>query len=183
MHEDITTKKGVRSENIVSKIAQEIKGYARSHHYSYNNFKQIIHIVDIDGAYLDQDKIHEDTFSKKLRYSEEGIYTSNVKGIVARNTVKKDNIFRLESKSIIWNIPYRVYYMSSNLDHVLYNKLNSSDNEKENDAYAFAKKYKNDVNGFVKYMCDSDFSVKGNYRDSWAFLKSQTRSIVRCSNL
>ena len=32
-------------------------------------------------------------------------------------------------------MPYRAYYMSANLDHVLYDKLNSSDKDKENDAF------------------------------------------------
>ena len=49
--------------------------------------------------------------------------------------------------------------MSCNLDHVLYNKRNSTDEEKENDAYAFAKQYKGDRDGFVKFISESSFSV------------------------
>ena len=73
--------------------------------------------------------------------------------------------------------------MSCNLDHVLYDKRNSTDEEKENDAYAFAKKYKNDVVSFMNYMCGSAFSVKGDFKDSWEFIEKDMRSIERYTNL
>ena len=52
MHGDITTRKGVRSDNIVAKVGDEVRKYAKSNHYTSKHFKQIIHIVDMDGAYI-----------------------------------------------------------------------------------------------------------------------------------
>ena len=83
----------------------------------------------------------------------------------------------------IWNIPYRVYYMSCNLDHVLYGKRNSSDDEKEKDAYNFAKMYRNENELFLKYICDSEFSVKGDFKKSWEFIEEDMNSIERYTNL
>lgn len=54
----------------------------------------------------------------------------------------RKNIDRLKVTGQIWNLPYGIYYMSCNLDHALYGKLNSADEEKEEDAYAFAKSIK-----------------------------------------
>ena len=34
MHGDITTRKGVSAENIVAKIGNEVKSYAKSQHYT-----------------------------------------------------------------------------------------------------------------------------------------------------
>lgn len=73
--------------------------------------------------------------------------------------------------------------MSCNLDHVLHNKRNSTDAEKETDAYAFAKKYKNNVDGFVSFICDSDFSVNGDYKESWIHIETGMNSIERYTNL
>ena len=73
--------------------------------------------------------------------------------------------------------------MSCNLDHVLYNKRNSSDEEKENDAYAFARKYKDDIKGFISYMFDSDFSANTNYEESWKYIEEGMNSIERNTNL
>ena len=145
MHGDITTRKGVNSKNIVSKIGNDVKTYAKSQHFTAINFKQIIYTM-------------------------------------ARNEQKRDNLFRLRNCGNIWNIPYRVYYMSCNLDHVLYDKRNSSDEEKENNAYEFAKKYKDNLEEFIKFICKSTFSVNGDYRESWNYIEKDMNSIDRHTN-
>ena len=73
--------------------------------------------------------------------------------------------------------------MSCNLDHVLYNKQNSSDEEKENDSYAFAKRYKNDVPGFLKFISESSFSVGEDYLSSWKYIQQENHSLERHTNL
>ena len=183
MHGDISTRTGVNSKNIVAKIGNEIKAYAKSNHYKASDFKQIIHIVDTDAAYLADEKILEDLECKELLYQDDGIHTNNVGKVISRNKQKTDNLYRLKSCGNIWGIPYRVYYMSCNLDHVLYNKRNSSDEEKEENAYAFAKKYKNNVREFIEFMCESLFSVKGDFRESWEFIEVDMHSIERYTNL
>ena len=59
MHGDITTRRGVSSKNIVAKLGNEVTAYAKSQHYKASDFKQIIHIVDTDGAYIPDDNIME----------------------------------------------------------------------------------------------------------------------------
>lgn len=73
--------------------------------------------------------------------------------------------------------------MSCNLDHVLYNKRNSTEEEKEEDAYDFARKYKKDLKGFTDFMCCSDFSVHHDYQTSWAYIEEGMNSIERHTNL
>lgn len=183
MHGDITTRKGVTSQNIVAKLGKDVTMFARSRHYTAKDFKQIIHIVDTDGVYIPNESIYEKLNCETVIYEENGIYTKDVKNIVERNKQKRENLFRLRTCGKIWNIPYRVYYMSCNLDHVLHNKQNSTDEEKENDAYAFAKKYKSDLNGFVEFMCNSDFSINGEFKSSWEHIEKDMNSIKRYSNL
>lgn len=183
MHGDITTRKGVRSDNIVAKIGDEVRAYAKSQHYSSKDFKQIIHIVDTDGAYIPDEKIISAPEVEKISYESDGIHTSDQQGIIERNKQKTGNLYRLRGTGQIWKVPYRVYYMSCNLDHVLHNKRNSTDEEKETDAYAFAKKYRNDVDGFVNLICDSEFSVNGDYKESWTHIEDGMNSIERYTNL
>jgi hypothetical protein len=73
--------------------------------------------------------------------------------------------------------------MSCNLDHVLYNKLNSSDVEKEADSLNFAKKYKDKIPGFIKFISCSDFSVMTGYEESWDYIKQELHSLKRYTNL
>lgn len=182
MHGDITTRHGVHSQNIIAKLGKDVTAFARSGHYHAKDFKQIIHIVDTDGAYIPDKKIVQKPECKDVWYEEDGIHTANTGKIIDRNRQKRDNLLRLKSNGKIWNIPYRVYYMSCNLDHVLYDRRNSSDEEKEANAYAFARKYKDDVNGFIKFICDSEFSVNGDFQLSWEHIEQGMNSINRYTN-
>ena len=119
----------------------------------------------------------------KVIYEDDGIHAANAEAIKDRNKTKRDNLYRLRTQRAVWGVPYRVYYMSCNLDHVLYNKRNSTDEEKENDAYAFAKQYKGDRDGFVKFISESSFSVMGDFKESWKFIEKDMNSIERYTNL
>lgn len=182
-HGDITTKKGVTASNIVSKIGNFVKQYAHDMHYKASNFQEIIHIVDMDGAYAPDSVIIEDPEAQKPIYNVTEIRTKNPENIVNRNEQKRSNIDRLKSTGQIWNLPYSIYFMSCNLDHALYGKLNSSDEEKERDAYLFAKKYRDDIPGFLTYINRSDFSVGSDYKESWKYITEGLRSLERHTNL
>lgn len=183
MHGDITTRRGVSSKNIVAKLGNEVTAYAKSQHYKASDFKQIIHIVDTDGAYIPDDNIMEKENYLDIRYENDGIYTNNKASVMTRNQQKRDNLYRLRSCGIIWTIPYSLYYMSCNLDHVLYDKKNSTDKDKENDAYVFAKKYKGKVESFKEFICKSPFSVTGDYKGSWDYIEKDLNSVNRYTNL
>ena len=183
MHGDITTRTGVTSQNIVAKVGNEVRAYAKSNHYKTSDFKQIIHIVDTDATYLTEEKILEDQECEELSYQDDGIHTNDVGKVVSRNKQKSENLYRLRSCGNVWGVPYRVYYMSCNLDHVLYDKRNSTDEEKEQDSYTFAKAYKNNVEAFMNFMCKSSFSVKGDFKESWEFIEEDMHSIERYTNL
>lgn len=183
MHKDITAEFGNSSANIVSKIGDEIRGYAKSNHFSKTDFKEIIHIIDMDGAYIPSSSIIQDSSALKPIYSLKDIRTCNKCNIEQRNHNKSSNINRLCSLSEAWSIPYRAFYMSCNLDHVLYNKLNSTDEEKENDSYRFAIKYKDNIPEFLDFITNSDFSVVNGYKESWNFIKQDHHSLERFTNL
>lgn len=180
VHGDLTT----RSGNIKHAIANEVRGYAKSNHFKKGDFQEVIHIVDMDGAYIHDSGVIEDSTAKDPMYSTTEIRTSSPEKIRSRNAQKKNNLNVISSLKKVWgSVDYKSYYMSCNLDHVLYNKLNCSDNEKARLSHAFAKKYKKDVSGFVKFISDSDFSVPGDYNATWDFIKNEKHSLERHTNL
>ena len=146
------------------------------------HFQEIIHITDTDGAYIPDEGVVEDASAEKPEYTLTEIRTANVKGIQHRNAVKSQCLNKLSGAQKIWGIPYQVYYMSCNLDHVLHDKQNSSDEEKEKDALAFVKQYRQDVGGFIKFMTESDFSVTSNYIASWNYIRQGFHSLERHTN-
>jgi hypothetical protein len=182
MHQDITTQQGVTPTNIVTKIADAAKQYAKTFSLKNTDFQAIIHLVDTDGAYIPDDAIVEDPAALDPVYSTTEIRTKNKAGIAFRNACKRSNMDRLVATNSVWSIPYKVYYMSCNLDHVLYNKLNSTDEEKETDAHAFAKQYKDDLPGFLAFVSGSEFSVVNGYKESWSYIRDSVNSLERHTN-
>ena len=164
VHGDITTARNITADKIVAEIGKMVKQYAAQNHFKKSDFKEIVHITDTDGAFISAENVVE---LLERDADEKVIYTTTEIGC-----------------SQIWDIPYHVFYMSCNLDHVLHNKLGSTDEEKEQDAYVFAKKYHRATKDFCDFMIHSDFSVVENYdyRSSWNYIKEELHSLERHSN-
>ncbi|MCD7819260.1 MAG: hypothetical protein LUH07_09455 [Lachnospiraceae bacterium] len=181
---DITSDMTTSAHNIVAKIGNMVKQFAGSTHYKASDFQQVIHLIDMDGAYVSDDVIVKDEVCEKVWYSTTEIRTARPDYIISRNKRKRENIERLCSLGKVWNsIPYRAFYMSANLDHVLYNKINSSNEDKEKNALTFARKYKDCLDEFLVFISDSDFSVCEDYNESWKFIKEEKHSLERHTNL
>lgn len=184
MYRDITTAfNDAPNKNIFTTVGDEIQAYANANHFKKSDFKEIIHLVDMDGAFIPDDNVVEDVTAVKPQYSIIEIRTCNKQGIEYRNKRKRNNINSLCSRSKIWDVPYKVFYMSCNLDHVLYDKQNSSDEEKETNSFKFAKLYKDKIPEFISFISDSKFSVMNGYKESWDFIKQDLHSLERYSNL
>lgn len=184
MHGDITTEVNGKSQSIRNRVTDVIRHHANVNKFTNKDYAQVIHLVDTDGVFIDDKFVVQDDTANSPVYSLQDIKTKNKSGIERRNALKSQNLNELSSIKTIWKIiPYKVYYMSCNLDHVLYDKQNSTDNEKTDYAYNFAKKYKNDLDGFISFISNSSFTVKLDYKESWDFIKSELNSLNRYSNL
>lgn len=183
MHCDITTKNGVNSSNIIKEIANVVKNYADRYHFNSSHFKKIIHITDTDGAFCPNNVIKENPSLYNYIYSISQIEVPNKEYAILRNKQKSLNLLKLIDTKEIWKIPYSIYYMSCNLEHVLFDKLNCSDEEKEKLSYKFAKKYKDNIAEFIDYISNSPFSINDDYSKSWNFIKHDTNSLKRYTNL
>lgn len=183
VHGDITTQSGVTSSNILAKIGTIVQKSTKDNPFKKADFKEVIHIVDMDGAYVKDDCIIEDANAAKTIYSEENIISSDREKIIKRNNQKSSVLDKLSGCRAVWStIPYSCYYMSCNLDHVFYNKLNSSDEDKENDAVRFVKKYRDKTDEFISFITNSDFSVVSGYTKSWEYIKNDLHSLARNTN-
>lgn len=183
-HGDITSDTTTNASNVIAKVTQTVKNYAKNNSLKRQDFQEIIHITDTDGAFISPDAVIADNTVARLTYSPTEIRTKNKSDIEDRNRRKSENINRLISQSFIWtDIPYRLFYMSCNLDHVLHDKLNSSDDEKQDDAHKFAAMYRENIPDFMRFITESDFTVYGNYRETWNFIAQDLHSLERHTNL
>ena len=81
-------------------------------------------------------------------------------------------VFRVVGAIAIFGVSLALVYL-----------LNSSDEEKEEDAYVFAKRYKDHIEEFLTFISDSDFSRMDGYKESWDFIKTDLHSLERHTNL
>lgn len=183
-HGDITSDDNVTESNIIARVCRYIKDFVAERKLKKTDIQQVIHIIDTDGAFIPDDRITQDDSADGFVYSDIGISAKDISEVKRRNAGKRSKIWKLLCNGKMWkDIPYSLYYMSCDLDHALYNKRGSDDLTKENDAHAFAKKYRDDIPCFVKFITESDFSVCDDYKNSWDYIQQGLNSLQRHSNL
>lgn len=182
---DITTQNSTRSENIREKIGDCIKRAIQRDKFLKTDIDLVIHLIDTDGVYIPDNNIIENK-DLKVKYTETHIETNEVENIKKRNDKKRSILNILSSMSSIYKgkniIPYRMFYMSCNLEHVLHNIQNAVDNEKVNLAERLEDEYIDNPEEFVKFMSNSSFTVQGGYKETWEFIKKDLNSLNRYSN-
>lgn len=179
VHGDVTAENGATPQNIVRKVNAFIKDHMSTYRLRKADMLQVVHLMDTDGAYVPDDAVTELATVPKTVYNPGQIIAANRQQIIDRN---RRNMDRLALEPAIGGIPYLAIYMSCNLDHVLYNKLNSHDSDKRKDSLAFALKYRNDIEAFISFINDSDFSVAGDRRETWEYIRQGLNSIDRHTN-
>lgn len=178
---DITTQYGNSSEDIAPKIGNIVKRFSGKI-FKQKDYLEVVHLVDMDGAYIPDENIFEGT-KEKNQYMEESIETAKVKMTIDRNHQKQEILYRMINLSKVWvSIPYSVYYFSCNMDHVLHNRANLSKEDKDKLATEFENKFYNRPQDFADFFNSDEFAVKGTYDETWQFIRAGTNSLKRYSN-
>ena len=185
MHRDITSDRGSTPSNIVSAVGNLVKDWASKYGLKRLDILRVIHITDTDGTYIPDVNVIEDAnHNGRPEYTETNIIASPGSKVGERNARKRANLNRLCLIATVWgSVPYSIYYMSCNLDHVLYGVQNSDEATKRRNAFQFAKKYKDDLDGFVKCISNPTVVVAGNYRETWDYIRDGLNSLQRHTNL
>ena len=74
---------------------------------------------------------------------------------------------KLYKSSKIYGIPYKIYYLSCNLEHFLHNNPNIEQNEKKRDlAEEFKYEYSKNETEFLKFIRSKNIAANLDYMDS-----------------
>ena len=182
VHGDITSDSKTSPENVVAKIKKLVDSVNAKYGYAWRDITRIIHIGDTDGAFT-KNCVHKADV-KNVQYYEDHIDASDVEVIEKRNRCKAKVLLTLYSTGKVRGIPYRIYFNSCNLEHVLYNQLkNFSGVEKVELADNFADKFEGKVQEFIDFISAPALAVPGTYRETWKYIEEGKHSLERHSNM
>lgn len=191
---DLTSKHGINPRTVEKCIEKlYFKDFLRKNKLYPKDISEIIHVFDMDGAYIEDSDVvfgENPLGIDKTYYGPGTILTTNVESIVERNLRKRENIDYLYSISMIKieskSIPYSVYFFSSNLDHFLHNDANIPEGkEKASRADEYALRYVDDPDAFVKSIEAIPGALLGmSYEESWEFIRERgPNSLGRHTNI
>lgn len=181
MQGDFTSSYGTSRQNIKAELGKRIAVEMNRYRFSDKDIMQIVHLMDTDGAFIPESRI---TYSSgKRQYDLSGIKDPDVARAIKDNRFKAENMNKLASMPEIKKIPYRCFYFSRNLEHVLHGIIGEISAERKEDlAEVFATRFENKPDAFRAFFEKSDFRVKGCYNETWAYIREGTHSLERHSN-
>ncbi|MEG1724916.1 MAG: hypothetical protein RR313_05935 [Anaerovoracaceae bacterium] len=148
-----------------------------------SNIWQVVQIFDMDGTYVLEEAIKQGD-TKGFMYSETDISCKDTSKIRDRNAHKSEMMDYLLEQDKVRGIDYKCYFMSSNLDHALYNELNLTDKEKEAYANNFYALFDGSEKLFVDFLkSDVVNGCPDSFTQSWQYIKEQLQSLERHTNL
>jgi len=178
-----------KNENIPSKklIGDIASKYKKRYYLNPSNILLIAQLTDIDGVFISEDKVIIDSDIKSSdgkEYALNCIKTRNESKrteMINRNNRKKKHLNTLSTTHIIMQRPYKIFYFSRELEHVLHNTISMPDGEKTKKAHEFSTEY-DSYEEFKVFFNHDDVVVAGNYEQTWNYIKDVNHSLERNSN-
>ena len=184
VHGDITSELDSKPDNIVKKVNSIVSRQCKLFGLKQSDIHFVYQLTDIDGVFIPDSNVVEEPNAKHPKYTDTSIEFNNPRLIINRNHRKRANLRILAKKNSINKIPYRLVFMSSSLDHVLYDRRNLTDKEKEDLSREFQDRYDDEPEKLLEFLCDSDFSLKNlEFFDSWRFIEQKLNSLKRYTNI
>lgn len=190
-HGDIFTDPEQRGVEIRERIRQFFVN--RMGELKLKDFLGILHFSDTDGAFVTDDKVQVNPDQdKSILYKIEGIFVNSIEkqaSIHNRNKVKKDNTLAVRFiDSITYNrvkIPYRLFYLSQHLEHVVFNELNVPLDEKLIKVITFLKgvRTQSTVHDLLSSLLPPlPEGGENKHIESWKFINQEDHSLQRYTN-
>lgn len=128
----------------------------------------------------------EDT--RQVIYNDKSIETANVHEMKKRNIYKSSVLSLLSQIHVIkigrsHDIPYKLFFMSCNLDHVIHNERNLDHRLKKLKAIDFSDQYYQKEADFYRFLTSPTILKSKTINSSWQDIRNGFNSLDRQSNL
>lgn len=188
VHGDILTQASVTRDEILAHVNKQLSYAMQEYKYRADDIKEVIHLVDMDGVYINQESIKEVKEISHIQYGREVMYVKDFNQIVRRNKQKTLNLSRLIEATYLKRsnrrIPYSLYYMSINLDHVVCNDPNlPSPYLKAKASYDFVETFRGKESSFIEFTKRLILGEANSYITSWKVIEDSRHALTRATNL
>ena len=144
----------------------------------------VAQLTDTDGVFIDEEKVVIDSAVEGMEYRDFEIAVHN-KGkhedILTRNKLKSSKVKALvNTQFALASIPYKMYYFSCNLDHVIHGEQFIEKRDKVKKAEEFSTSMS--TSEFKLFLSQKALYEGESYEQSWDFIFSGDNSLKRCSN-
>lgn len=175
-------------------VRELVEHYLKDHDYTWHQLGHVLQICDLDGAFAPDDCVHEDTAAASTRYSTTDIITPDRDALIADRTLKRNSAksllgfdgFKKKSGANTLLIPYRLFYVSRNLEHAFRGRVDNLDaTQKRSGAIRLADRFMRDPALFSATL-QSLRRIHGNpstWEESWEYAMRDRHSLERGSNL
>jgi len=180
MHGDCLNRTDGRTIQI---IQSSIRDVMVKYSYRKSDFTRIIHIIDTDGSFI-PDRCVYLSKNSGVEYFSDHIETGELHETIARHHRRTAMAEKLAHTEKILGIPYDIYFMSRNLEHVTQNnggKVSSS--HKVTYAEKFADRFADDIFAFTDLLYKAGVAAEGDYLSSWHDIMTGTNSLRRRTNI
>ncbi|MEK5233583.1 hypothetical protein MHB42_17915 [Lysinibacillus sp. FSL K6-0232] len=193
--EDMLTKwdKHKRVPNIKNSVVQAIQSYLEKYKFLAKDLTAVVHITDADGCFIAPEYVKVDeSIKQNLFYTEDAILVKSAKRkeqIEQRNEMKAKNAKILIAHDHFsiqrLQVPYQLFYFSTNLEHVLWDERNEIATEKIQKADAFIENLSGTIEDYLKAYVpvDAMLPYKEKMRKSWGHLMEGCHSLQRGTNV
>lgn len=183
---DITADRNSSEKNIQERVRKIVLDF-RKKGIPYSNIKpsdieRIIHIVDTDGAFIPRNNIKGSDVGR-YTYTDEFIEANNPNEAYGRNRKKAAILRVLKDVDKIDSIKYDIYYVSCNMDHMLFGQINIASQTKSSLADAYVRECKNNPECIFSGALNPDIAYNCSYEESWQQIQYKTNSLKRHTNM
>ena len=197
---DVTGDPNVNDNTFVSEMVTRIElGLSDRENMIDNDvavmITEVVHVFDIDEAFVDDDLIVENENCDNFTYSRKGISYKSKQAVISRNKTKRGRIETLlKMKEITLfgkTFPYQVFFYSVNIDDFHHDDaLNWDADTKNKRAAEFERQYfiERSQEGKIKkflqiFKNNNPEDFPETFEETWDYIKVDNHSLNKCSNV
>ena len=190
--EDITANTEYIGSDHLDILVNEIINFAQDEEkFEISDIIEVVQLVDTDGVYCPDSCVVQsrEPISRPIYYPDR-IEVSDVHKMLETRNQKRDVLRYLLTQNRLCfpapysiAIPFSLYFMSSNLDHVLYGIQNLPGNQKRLMAEDFSFQYYRRIIDFVSLIDSLNSSGSYDLPLSWKYIQESCHSLEPGTNL